>query len=117
MTQKQLLDHHARLDGLAQTNVIGQKKIRSWRRKRSSQRFQLVRLKVRSRAEWRLELFRIRTGYRTPTHSIDERSQLIWIIERSRIDDVGQSTVRNHALSHFKFPNDRQLITHPVLFE
>lgn len=117
MPQQQLLHHHAGLDGLTQTNIIGQQQIGTWSGKCTAQRLELIWLEIRTRTERCLKFLRIGAGDRAPTHRVHKRTQTIRIIKGIGIDDVGKPLVRKNGLAYLQLPNDRELFTHAVFLK
>lgn len=58
-----------------------------------------------------------RLGDRTPAHCVNESRKRRRVIERVRVDDVGQTLSRRDGVADFKLPHDRQLFAEAVLVE
>ncbi|SIN00495.1 Uncharacterised protein [Mycobacteroides abscessus subsp. abscessus] len=91
MPQEQFLHDQAGLDGLAQSNVIGQQQVGPRAGQRPTQWFELVCLDGDPRPERCLVAVRIRRGDRAPAHRVDEAGQGDGIIKALWVDVLGQS--------------------------
>jgi hypothetical protein len=66
MSEQEFLDYQARLDRLAEAEIIGDEQLRPWHGELSHHRLELVRLDRDTRAEWSLQRTRACGGHRTP---------------------------------------------------
>ena len=117
VAQEELLDDQARLDGLAQADVVGQQQIGARGRERPAQRLELVGLQGGARAEGGLEGLGVGRGDGAPAHGVDEGTQGVGVVEVVGGDGLRQAPVRDHRVTDLKFPDDAQFLAHAVLVE
>ena len=117
VAQEELLDDQARLDGLAQADVVGQQQVGARGRERPAQGLELVGLQGGARAEGRLEGPGVGGGDGAPAHGVDEGAQGVRVVEGLGGDGVGQAPVRDHGVADLELPHHAQLLAHAVLVE
>ena len=117
VAQEELLDDQARLDRLAQADVVGQEEVRARRLQGTAQRLELVGLQARPGTEGGLVLTRIRRGDRAPADGIDECADRVRVVERGGADRLGQALVRQDGVPVLQFPDDVELLPHAVLLQ
>ena len=81
MTKEQLLHDEARLDGLAEADVVGDQQCRSRHPQRADQRLELVVLDRDAAPEGRLQRALVGTRHGAPTDGVEVRVELLGIVE------------------------------------
>ena len=95
--------HHARLDRLAQTDVIGNQKIDAWHLDGSNDGIKLVVFDLDAATERRLNILQVRGRGGSPANSVQESIELLrriesrWLRQRNLLKDFG---------SGFNLPNN-----------
>ena len=115
VTQQQLLEHQAGLDGLTQANVVGKQQVRARSRKGAAQRLQLVRLEVGPRTEGRLKRAVVGVGHGAPAHGVHKGPQGVGVVEPLWVDRLGQPLFLDDKASHLELPDNGKLLAHAVL--
>src|SRR4051812_27343701 len=105
MAEKKFLDDQARLDRLAEADVIGKQQVRSGARQGSLEWSQLVGLDVGAAAERRLDRSVIGAGDRTPAQRIDEGRESVRVVELVGVDLLGEAPVRQRTPALLEFPH------------
>ena len=117
VAQEELLDDQARLDSLAQADVVGQQQVGARGRERPAQRLELIGLQGGARAEGGLEGLGVGGGDGAPAHGVDEGAQGVGVVEVVGGDGLRQTPVRDHGVADLELPDDAQLLAHAVLVQ
>ncbi|HEV2639020.1 MAG TPA: hypothetical protein VGX23_28000 [Actinocrinis sp.] len=113
MAQHQLLHHQARLDGLAETDVIGDQQVRPRHLQSPHYRIELVVLRLDPGSERGLQQRLVRRRHRAPAHRVQERVQFRRLVETACRG--GQGVLLAGRGTGLQLPQDTQLLVSGVV--
>src|ERR1039458_2349264 len=116
MPQQQLLHHQARLNRLAQADVVRDQKIRPRHPQRANHWLQLVVLDRNPGPERRLKRAAVRARHRAPAHGIEKCIQLNWLVDPIRLN-TGKIGALNRLGARLKLPDDHKLLAGGVVLD
>ena len=114
VAQDHFLHTNARLDGLAQTNVVGDQQIDPRHGERPDHRIELVFIHLDAAAEWRLQCSVVGLGDSAPAHGIEEGLQALGMVESV---GIGQRGFLMHRSAWFHLPDDLKFLAETVVFD